>query len=209
MTEVKCKPIASVDQIDLEFLIPSDDDTYIDLDIKLYIRGKVTKADGTALDNTDFTAVTNNFLHSLFSQCSIALNGLTITQAAELYNYHSFFVTKLTYGSNAATSHLTNAFWYLDNGYILPCDPTAADAKNKIFITRWDRINHSKEVELCGRIHSDICNVHQHLLPGVLLKIKCTKARSIFYLMNKDADSKTVFKFLDAWLLVNREKRIL
>jgi len=79
-TEVKYKTIASVDQSDLEFLIPSDDDTYIDLDIKLYIRGKLTKADGTALDNTDFTAVTNNFLHSLFSQCSIALNGLTITQ---------------------------------------------------------------------------------------------------------------------------------
>ena len=53
-TEVKYKPIASVDQSDQDFLIPSDDDTYIDLDIKLYIRGKLTKADGTALDNTDF-----------------------------------------------------------------------------------------------------------------------------------------------------------
>ena len=121
--------MASVDQSDLEFLIPSYDDTYIDLDIKLYIRGKLTKADGTALDNTDFTAVTNNFLHSLFSQCSIALNGLTITQAAELYNYLSFFETILTYGSDAPTSHLTNAFWYLVNGDLLPCDPTAADAK--------------------------------------------------------------------------------
>jgi len=89
-TEVKYKPVASLDQSDLEFLIPSDDDTYIDLDIKLYIRGKLTKADGTDLDNTDFTAVSNNFLHSLFSQCSIALNSLTIIQADELYNYRSF-----------------------------------------------------------------------------------------------------------------------
>ena len=63
-TEVKYKPIASVNQSDLEFLITSDDDTYIDLDTKLFIRGELTKADGTALDNTDFTAVTNNFLHS-------------------------------------------------------------------------------------------------------------------------------------------------
>jgi len=117
-----------VDQSDLEFLIPSDDDTYIDLVIKLYIRGKLTKANGTALDNTDFTDVTINFLLSLFSQCSIAMNGLTITQAAELYNYRSFLETILTYGSDAATSHLTNAFWYLNNGDLLPCDPTAADA---------------------------------------------------------------------------------
>jgi len=83
-TEVKYKLTASMDQSDLEFLIPSDDDTYIDLDINLYISGKLTKADGTVLDETDFTAVTNYFLHSHFSQCSIALNGLTMKQAAKL-----------------------------------------------------------------------------------------------------------------------------
>ena len=38
--------------------------------------------------------------------------------------------------------------------------------------------------------------------------MKFTKARSCFYLMNKDADSKTVFKFLDAWLLVIRVKPV-
>jgi len=92
--------------------------------------------------------VTNNFLHSLFSQFIIALNGLTITQAVELYNYRSFFDTILTYGSDAATLHMTNAFWYLDNGNLLPCDPSAADAKNKGFITRWDRIKQSKGVEI-------------------------------------------------------------
>jgi len=40
---------------------------HIDLDIKVYIRSKLTKTDGTALDDKDFTSVTNNFLHSLFS----------------------------------------------------------------------------------------------------------------------------------------------
>ena len=135
-TEVSYKPIACVDQSDLEFLIPSESDTNIDLIIRLYVRGKLTKNDETALDNTDFTAVTNNFLLSLFSQCCIALNGVTITQATELYIYRSFFETILTYGSDAATSQLTNAFWYLDVGDLLPCDPTAADATNKGFITR-------------------------------------------------------------------------
>ena len=67
-TEVTYTPIASVDQSDLEFLIPADNGTYINTNIKLYVRGKLTKADGTDLDNTDKTAVTNNFLNSLFSQ---------------------------------------------------------------------------------------------------------------------------------------------
>ena len=33
------KPIASVEQTDIEFLIPADSDTYIDPHIKLFIRG--------------------------------------------------------------------------------------------------------------------------------------------------------------------------
>ena len=167
MTEVKCKPIASVDQGDLEFLIPSNDDTYKHLDIKLFIRGKFTQADGTDFDNTDILAVTNNILLSLFSQCSIVLIGVTITQVKELYNYQSIFETLLTNDIDPATWHLTNAFWYLDEGDLLPCDATAADAKNQHLITRWNRIKQTKEVEHCGRIHSHICNVHLHLLPGV------------------------------------------
>jgi len=63
----------------------------------------MTKADGTNLDNTDFTVVTKHFSHSLFIQCSVALNGVIITKATELYNYRSYFETILTYGSDTGT----------------------------------------------------------------------------------------------------------
>jgi len=68
-----------VEQSDLEFLIPVDSDTYVELNLKFCVREKLTRADSKILNNTDFTAVTNNLLHSLFSQCSIALNYVTIT----------------------------------------------------------------------------------------------------------------------------------
>ena len=156
------KPIASAEQSDLEFLIPAYNDTYVDINIKLYIRGKLTKADGTNLDNTDFTAVTNNFLHSLFSQCSIALNGVTITQATELHIYRSYFETLLMYGSDAAATHLTNEFWYLDDGDILLCEPTANDAKKQ-------RFHHAMEQD-----HAE--QRSPTLIPGVRMFIKLTKA---------------------------------
>ena len=165
-TEVIYKPTAGVEPSDLEFVVPADNDTYIDTNIHLYVRGKLTKADGTNLDATDFTAGTSNLLHSLFSQCNIALNGTTITPATDLYNYRSYFETILTYGSDAAVSHLTNAFWYLDDGDLLPCDPTATDAKNKGFIARSNRMKQRKEIQLYGRLHNDICNVSRFLLPG-------------------------------------------
>jgi len=113
--DVVYRPIASVDHSDLEFLIPADNEIYIDSDIKVYIRGKLTKIDGTALDDTDFTSVTNNFLHSIFSQCTVSLNGTTITQATELYNYRSLLETLLTYANDAASTLLKNAMWILDD----------------------------------------------------------------------------------------------
>ena len=116
---------------------------YIDLNIRLYICGKLTEADGSKLDATDYSALTNNFLHSLFSQCSITLNGVKISSAAEVYHYRAYLETLRTYGSDDAASDLTNAYWYLDNGYMLPCDPTATftDETNQGFIARWNRIN--------------------------------------------------------------------
>ena len=104
----------------------------------------------------------------------------------------------MTYCSDAAAKHLTNQFWYLDDGDLLLCDPTDADAKNKVSITRWNRINQSNEVQLYVRIHSDICVVPLYVIPGVLMQIKLKKAKPFFHLMNKDAETKTVFKYLDA-----------
>ena len=57
---------------------------------------------------------------------------------------------------------------------------------------------------MVGRLHTDICSVPTHLLPGVRMQIKLTKARREIYVHSKEADSKAVFKILDAHLLVKR-----
>jgi len=106
-TETIYKPILSVDQTDIELSIPGNSDTYIDVDLKLYIKGKLQKEDGTNLTGTDLTAGINNSLNSLFSQCTISLNGTQITQATKLYNYRAYIETLLNYSSDAAASYLT------------------------------------------------------------------------------------------------------
>ena len=57
---------------------------------------------------------------------------------------------------------------------------------------------------MVDRLHTDTCNVPTHILPGVRMEIKFTKAKRAFYLMSKAEDSKAVFKFLDAQVLVKR-----
>jgi len=56
--ETVYKPLAPAKQNDLEFVIPGVSDTYIDLDIKIYVRGKLVSSSGTDVDVTDTTAVT-------------------------------------------------------------------------------------------------------------------------------------------------------
>ena len=68
------KPIASVDQTDIEFLIPGDSDTYIDPNVQLFMRDKLVKTDGADLAETDYVAGINNLFYSLFSQCTVSLN---------------------------------------------------------------------------------------------------------------------------------------
>jgi hypothetical protein len=85
---------------------------------------------------------------------------------------------------------------------------TLTTTTNRGFITSWNKLSAHKAIQLFGRLHSDTCNVPLYLLPGVRLQIRLTKAKSGFYLMHKNGETKTTFKFLDAQLLVRRVRPI-
>ena len=157
------------------------------------------------MDFTDHTGVKNNFLYSPFSACNDILNGVNITQASKNYNHRSYLETLMTNGSDAASTYLSNMYWYLETGDMHSVDPSAENVtttRNRGFLIRWNRISSSREVQLFRRLHNDICNVPVYLLPGVRLQIRLNKAQPSFYPMNKSVDSKIVFKFLDSQLLV-------
>jgi hypothetical protein len=78
------KPIAPVDLSDLEFFIPGDGETYVHLDIHMSVRGKLVAIDGSALDPTESTTVVNNLLNSLFRQCIVTLNGVSVSSSKDL-----------------------------------------------------------------------------------------------------------------------------
>ena len=59
-TDTVYKPLASLNQDDLEFLIPADPETYIELDIKVFVKGQLLKPEEAVLDNKDFTAGTKS-----------------------------------------------------------------------------------------------------------------------------------------------------
>ena len=160
--------LVPVEQNDLEFVIHGDSDTHIDLDIKLYVRGKLGSCSGQDVDVTDTTAVVNNLLHSLISQRTVTLNVVPITQSHDHYNYCAYLETLLIYRIDAAPSHLSNSCWYLDNGDMNPCVPMAeahTSATNERFISRWARLSGSRDVKHFG-----------------LLILICVMSRYFYYL---------------------------
>jgi hypothetical protein len=78
---VEYHPISSLtDGAPIEFEVSSSRDDCIDFaNSYLYVRAKITRANGNNLENYDTVGPVNNFLHSLFSQVDISLNGTLIT----------------------------------------------------------------------------------------------------------------------------------
>jgi len=110
------KSIAPVDQSDLEFVIPGEAETYMYLDIHMSVRGKLMSQDDSALVPNDSTTVVDNLFHSLFNQCSVTLNVVSVSTSKDLYNCRAYHETLHTYGDDASQTHLTNAFWYPGEG---------------------------------------------------------------------------------------------
>jgi hypothetical protein len=111
----------------------------------------MVSADGKALDSTDHMIVSNNFLYSLFSQCSVILNGTPITQNTQNKVYRAMLETLRSYGIDASSTHLTNSFWYRDSGNFLPTDSLATNPAadtNVGFTVRWDMVKQQNSTSL-------------------------------------------------------------
>ena len=112
-------PLSSVENPNsaITFLIAGTDE-YIDLSKTiLTVTGKITKKDGTSkLGGNDQSNVApvNNFLHSLFRQVDVYLNGKQVTPAMGTYAYRSYIETLLNYDVSAKQSQLSSALYYKD-----------------------------------------------------------------------------------------------
>lgn len=78
-------------------------------------RVKIMKSNGGDLEANDALAPTNYFLHSLFSQVDISLNGTQVTTSTNTYAYRSMIEAVPSYGGDANQSQLTSGLFYKDD----------------------------------------------------------------------------------------------
>ena len=92
-----------------------ESDEYLDLArTQLFVKVKITKANGTALDADTQVGPVNLFVHSLFSQVDVFLKERLISASTNTYPYCAMIESLLDYGKEAKTSQLSMAMFYKD-----------------------------------------------------------------------------------------------
>ena len=209
-------PLSSVQNPDsaITFLIAGTDE-YIDLSKTiLTVTGKITLKDG----NTKLTgggqsnvAPVNNFLHSLFRQVDVYLNGKQVTPAMGTYAYRSYIETLLNYDVSAKESQFSSALYYkdtakkMDENGSLPGEPitikvkpvdangTEGAAENAVFVSagtgnqsfakRHKFIENGNQFVLSGPIFADIFMTDRLLLNMLDLKVVLNRSTDAFCLL--------------------------
>ena len=185
---VEFHPISSITgAAPIEFDVTASGDDYLDLaNSFLCVRAKITRVNNDNLEANDTVGPVNNFLHSLFSQVDVSLNGTLITSSTNTYAYRAYIETLLSYGGDAKSSQLTSALFYKDEaGKMDKPNPLAANAadRNPGLAKRQAYSAESREIDMIGRIHTDIFFQDRYMLNEVNAKIKLIRSNDAFCLM--------------------------
>jgi len=179
---IEYHPITSLaDGSPEEFDVNASGEDYIDFaNTLLYVRAKLTAIDGADLAGDAVVDPVNLFLHSMFSQVDISLNGTLITSSTN--PYRSMLETLLSYGENAKTSPLTSALFYKDQAGVM--DSIDLDGvSNSGLVKRRSVAAQSREFDMIGRLHGDIFFQDHYMLNEVGIKIKLIRSKNAFCVM--------------------------
>ena len=212
-------PLSSVENTDspINFLVTGTDE-YIDLSKTiLTVTGKIVKDNESVLDGAAQANVApvNNFLHSLFKQVDVYLNGKQVTPAMGTYPYRAYIETLLNYDVLAKESQFSSALYYKDTATkmgeagALPAlkevkikSKTGAETDgwlytagtgNQGFAKRSKFIQNSKQFVLSGPIFADIFMTDRFLLNMMDLRVVLNRSNNVFCLMDlSDKNNPTV-----------------
>lgn len=197
------KPISSLENnAPIEFQIPASGDEYIDVgDTFLHVVASIRKGDGTPFAAADTVGPVNNFLHSMFSDVGVTMNGKLITAPSNLYPYRAYLETLFNYNDTAKTSHQTLALWYKDTpGKMNNLTGENLGLKNRCILT-----SASQEIAVFGKLNVDIFGQSKYLINNVNISVTLTRSKNSFCLMGPSGTTALV-KIKSAVMRVRRVK---
>ena len=205
------RPIAQLNSgPHIEFQINNSINEYIRLkETTLYLkfRVKLSKADNTAISDTDWTKVSviNNLLHSLWSQIDLSIGESQTCVSLQTYGYRAYLDTLLGSTEQARKTYLKLG-WFADEELT---NKTTPNAKFQALIKPENGSSDKSKGAICeliGKLHLDLTEQHRDLIGGCKLKLKLIQNRPEFYFVTSDDKVLPSIHFEDIQLRILKSK---
>ena len=177
----------------IEFTISAENFNYIDLaNSFLYVCASVTTAAGADLAKNVEIAPECNFLHTLWTQVDVYLNGLLVTQSNNNYPYRAYIENLFSFGQEAKNSQLSALLWHRNTSENFD----TRGATNLGYTKRKALAAESKEIDMMGKLHLDLFFQNRYLLNDVEVLLRLIRSNHLFCLHGNanQADSKVSLK---------------
>lgn len=177
------KPIVNVrvSNSKIEFRIVGNSSQYLDLaDCFLYLTVQVVNLDGSDLHQNQNISTTNLFLHSLFVQIDLSINGKLIWTSNNVYPYKSYIETILTFGEDYFESQGQCALFYKDTNKFVSNDTNSGYKHRRLMIKA------SKILELIDKLRFDLSEQDRYILNDTDVLISLTRSSDAFALCGAD-----------------------
>ncbi|CAG2254274.1 unnamed protein product [Mytilus edulis] len=186
----------SPDVSTVDFFVSGQGPEYMDLRrSRLYVRAKVVKADGTALDDTDTSSIVNLPLQAMWAQMDVYMNNKLVSLNTSNYPWKAYINTILTSGTDEQKSQLQSQLFMKDSGDLASTD--GKNGANTGLILRRDFIKNSREFEMEGPLFEDIFSLDRHLIQGVDLYIKLYRSSDQFFVISGEDTPAYKLQLLD------------
>ena len=205
----KIGPSYSPDGPMLEFEVLGDRNNFIDLQrtrLEIVARvvqnnGNVLRTHATEAAQRDTPYLVNNPLLSLFSECTMSLNGEKISKTNANFAHKSFIETEFSHGNDAKKTWLAcQGYYYEDN----PSGIDGANGRAEDVAERKRIVAASTEFRLFGKIACDFLSCDKHLISGVTIKFSLRRSPNDFVIMSEHRDKHYRVEITEANLYVRK-----
>ena len=144
--------------------------------------GNVLRTHATEAANRVTTYFVSNPLSSIFSECTLSLNGEKISTTNANFDHKIFIETKFSYGNDAKKTWLAyQGYYYEENSAIDGNGRRAEDVmERKGFVAA------SNQLKLFGKIACDFLSCDKHLLSGVTIRLSLRRSPNDFVVISED-----------------------
>ncbi|XP_069063704.1 uncharacterized protein F54H12.2-like [Pleurodeles waltl] len=187
----------------IEFCVSGSRDMYLDLNnTLLHLVCKITKANGTNIEDDAKVARIAYPITTMFNQVDINLGNWLVTQSDNMYTYRAYIESILSYSRKALDTQLSAGLFYKDTEAHF--EDTSFDGGDAGFKKRTSFAAGSKQFDLLGCVHSDLLFQDKLLVNDIDLKIKFNRNKDALFICGDAEQYKLVI--LSRSLFVKRVK---